>query len=185
MYTTGTGDSSLCFETTSSTLNSSTTKNKKNGSEKNEKSINYIDISTPKSNLSKSNIVHKEKKILNGGPINKNKKIEIVNINKGNTIEKNNKINGNKKNYIKLNIKGNIKKGIKMKDIYSMFKNSRKNNTSINNILKVDLTEQNCISNRSECINHINYNTNLTYKVKSINNYNKLNKDLLLKRPLS
>ena len=162
-------------------LNSSTTKNKKNGSEKNEKSINYIDISTPKSNLSKSNIVPNEKKILNGGPINKNKKMEII----GNKIEKNNKINGNKKNYIKLSIKGNIKKGIKIKDIYSFFKNSRKNDTSINNILKTDLTGQNCISNRSENINHINYNTNLTYKVKSIYNYNKLNKDLLLKRTLS
>ena len=162
-------------------LNSSTTKNKKNGSEKNEKSINYIDISTPKSNLSKSNIVHKEKKILNGGSINKNKKMEII----GNKIEKNNKINGNKKNYIKLSIKGNIKKGIKIKDIYSFFKNSRKNDTSINNILKTDLTGQNCISNRSENINHINYNTNLTYKVKSIYNYNKLNKDLLLKRTVS
>ena len=162
-------------------LNSSTTKNKKNGSEKNEKSINYIDISTPKSNLSKSNIVHKEKKILNGGSINKNKKMEII----GNKIEKNNKINGNKKNYIKLSIKGNIKKGIKIKDIYFFFKSSRKNDTSINNILKTDLTGQNCISNRSENINHINYNTNLTYKVKSIYNYNKLNKDLLLKRTLS
>ena len=166
-------------------LSSSTSKNKKNGGKRNEKIINYIDISTPKNKSIKNIKTQNEKKILNGGPINKNKKIEIVNINKGNTIEKNNKINGNKKNYIKLNIKGNIKKGIKMKDIYSMFKNSRKNNTSINNILKVDLTEQNCISNRSEYINHINYNTNLTCKVKSINNYNKLNKDLLLKRPLS
>ena len=152
---------------------------------------NNSEISFTKNKINK-NKAQNRKKILNGGSNNKKKRIEIIN-NKGNIseknkIEKNMKINGNNKNLLKLSIKGNIKKGIKIEDIYSIM-NDTKNKNSNNNILKTEnfnLTEQMSKSNRSENIKHINYYTNSANKVKIRNiNYNKLNQNLLLKRSFS
>jgi len=172
-------------------ISSSSSKTKKNGGEKYDKMTNNSEISFTKNKINK-NKAQNRKKILNGGSNNKKKKIEIIN-NKGNIseknkIEKNMKINGNNKNLLKLSIKGNIKKGIKIKDIYSIM-NDTKNKNSNNNILKTEnfnLTEQMSKSNRSENIKHINYYTNSANKVKIRNiNYNKLNQNLLLKRSFS
>ena len=169
-----------------SQISSSTSKNKtkKNGAEKNESISNeHSDISFQK------NKIQNKKNILNGGIINKNKKLEIVGLNKKNIIEnkqnnnKNNKLN----NKIKIIHKRNIKKGLKKKDIYNIIIDA-KNKNSKNNILKnenFNFSEQNSKSNRSEYNNKISYNTNSDNKNK-IHNYNtKINKMLLLKKSLS
>ena len=169
-----------------SQISSSTSKNKtkKNGAEKNESISNeHSDISFQK------NKIQNKKNILNGGIINKNKKLEIVGLNKKNIIEnkqnnnKNNKLN----NKIKIIHKRNIKKGLKKKDIYNIIIDA-KNKNSKNNILKnenFNFSEQNSKSNRSEYNNEISYNTNSDNKNK-IHNYNtKINKMLLLKKSLS
>ena len=166
-------------------FNSSLSKNKKISGEKDEKIINYSDISITNNKLLKNRKIQNKKDNLNESSINKNKMIDKININKENTMDNNNQINGKMKNFIKLSIKGNIKKGIKIKDIYSIFKDS-KNKVSKNNILKTEnfnLTEQNNKSNRKENTNYIDYYTKSFNKVN--NNYNKHNQELLLKRSLS
>ena len=166
-------------------FNSSLSKNKKISGEKDEKIINYSDISITNNKLLKNRKIQNKKDNLNESSINKNKMIDKININKENTMDNNNQINGKMKNFIKLSIKGNIKKGIKIKDIYSIFKDS-KNKVSKNNILKTEnfnLTEQNNKSNRKENTNYIDYYTKSFNKIN--NNYNKHNQELLLKRSLS
>ena len=166
-------------------FNSSLSKNKKISGEKDEKIINYSDISITNNKLLKNRKIQNKKDNLNESSINKNKMIDKININKENTMDNNNQINGKMKNFIKLSIKGNIKKGIKIKDIYSIFKDS-KNKVSKNNILKTEnfnLTEQNNKSNRKENTNYIDYYTK-SFNIVN-NNYNKHNQELLLKRSLS
>ena len=162
-----------------SQMSSSTSKNKnnKNGAEKNESITNeHSDMSF------KKNKIQNKKNILNGGIINKNKKLEIVNLNRKNIMDK------KQNNKIKIIHKGNIKKGLKKKDIYNIIIDSKNKNSKNNILIKNDnfnLSEQNSKSNRSEYNNKINYNTN-TDNTNKIHNYNtKINKMLLLKKSLS
>ena len=105
-------------------INLSMNKTKKNGLEKNEIINNDSNTILQKSKLNKIILVQNKKKILNGGPINKNEKIEKK-IMKSKLGQNQSNKNNFKKNNVKISIKGKIKKELNRKEVYHIIADTK------------------------------------------------------------